>query len=155
MVIRLADENDIGSIKELLDRNFDEIISNYHTVSIVNKFKEHNSIDNLKTQLTWKKVYVADDKGRIVGTGAFANFGTESEPKYSVSNLYVLPELHRKGIGKQIMKVLLTDAEENNAHTFHVPSTRNGIRFYENSGFKVDDIQPDTGDEITWMTLCF
>ena len=35
--------------------------------------------------------------------------------------------------------------------TLHVPSSRNAVEFYKNSGFQIDQQQPDEKDEITWM----
>ena len=153
MKIRLADENDVNGIKKLIDKNFDEIIAEYHSQTVVDKFKNYNSIESLKAQLRWKTVYVACSKDLVAATGAFANFGTEENPKYSVSNFYVLPDLHKKGIGTEIMKILIAKAMEKSAKTLHVPSTRNAVPFYEKCGFAVDDIQPETEDEITWMTM--
>lgn len=153
MVIRLADKNDIEGIKTLIDRNFDEIISKYHSPETVKKFKDFNSAERLKEQLQWKIIYVASDKDRIVATGAFADFGTAEKSKFSVSNLYVLPELHGRGIGSEIMKILVRHAKERDAGSFHVPSTRNAVAFYEKCGFSVDSVQPEAEDEIAWMTM--
>ena len=153
MFIRPANESDISDIKRLMDRNFDDVISRYHSLAVVDKFKEHNSVESLQVQLNWKKIYVAVIEGTIGGTGAFANFGTEEVPIYSVSNLFILPELHGKGIGGQILDVLINEARDNDASTFHVPSSRNAVNFYAKYGFRVDDLQPDENDEITWMTL--
>ena len=152
MEIRKADEEDIEHIKTIIDRNFDEVVIKYHSPTIVSKFKEHNSIVNLKSQLNWKKVYVAAENEKIVGTGAFADFGTEEIPKYSISNLYVLPELHNKKIGTMLLDILMEDAKKAGAISFHVPSSRNSICFYEKFGFSVDNVQSDKEDEITWMT---
>ena len=152
MEIRCAHDIDVESIKIIIDRNFDEIISQYHSPEIVQKFKNHNSAENLRSQLLWKKVYVATMDGEIVGTGAFANFGTVDIPKYSISNLYVLPNLHGKKVGTMIVEALLIDAKEANACNFHVPSTKNAIQFYQKHGFAIDKFQPETEDEITWMT---
>jgi ribosomal protein S18 acetylase RimI-like enzyme len=152
MDIRKVTEKDLSSIQLLLNRNFDEIMSHYHSSDILNKFKKLNTIESLSGQLSWKQIYVVTDNKRIVGTGSFANFGTKEHPKYSVSNLYVLPELHKQGIGKIIITQLLEEAKENDPLELHVPSSRNGIGFYEKMGFKVDNEQPDIQDEITWMT---
>jgi Acetyltransferase (GNAT) family. len=137
----------------LINRNFDEVICNFHSEQVIIKFKGHNSRDNLAKQLLWKKVYVAEDNGEIVGTGAFANFGDDAVPKYSVSNLYVLPEKHHQGIGRCIFNILKNDAMNQKAKSFHVPSTRNGVAFYKKMGFGVDEVQLDLVDEITWMTM--
>jgi len=152
MEIRIACDTDIEAIKQIIDRNFDETIALHHSPEIVQKFKQHNSAESLKTQLLWKKIYVAAEGEKIVGTGAFANFGTAEAPKYSISNLYVLPEFHSMKIGTKIVEILLAEAEKVSARTFYVPSTRNAVRFYQSFGFEVDEIQTDTEDEITWMT---
>jgi predicted N-acetyltransferase YhbS len=145
--------NDIEQIKLLLDRNFDGVMSGFHSKSVLNKFKSHNSIESLSSQLGWKNVYVAEQDGEVVATGAFANFGNAGEPKYSISNLYVKPELHSTGIGRLLFNQLFQDAKDKNANAFHVPSSRNAIGFYEKMGFIVDDEQLEKDDEITWMTM--
>jgi len=155
MEIRKATFNDLEQIKFLININFDEIITKYHSQHIIDKFKNYNTIENLKLQLNWKKIYVAVDNGSIVGTGAFVNFGSVELPKFSISNLYVLPELHGKGIGTLIVSILISDAIECNATSFHVPSTKNAVEFYERFGFSVDEIQLEIEDEITWMTMKF
>ena len=153
MEVRKASVNDIEQIKLLLDRNFDEVMSKSHSKPVLEKFKSHNSIESLSAQLGWKTVYVVEQDGEVVATGAFVNFGSADIPNYSVSNLYVKPELHRTGIGQTLFVQLLQDAKDNNADTFHVPSSMNAIGFYEKMGFIVDEEQLENDDEITWMTM--
>ena len=153
MNMRYATENDICEISNILIRNFDEILIHYHSANVLSRFKAHNSIASLKSQLTWKTIYIVELEGKIIATGAFANFGTAGNPKYSVSNLYVLPDCHSNGVGKLLFQQLLSDAKENNASSFHVPSSKNAIEFYEKMGFGVDFSQPDIDDEITWMSM--
>jgi ribosomal protein S18 acetylase RimI-like enzyme len=64
-----------------------------------------------------------------------------------------MPEYHSQGIGTRIFNNLLHDAKNVNANSFHVPSSRNAISFYEKYGFVIDKIQSDTEDEITWLTM--
>lgn len=154
MKVRKANINDIAQIKLLLDRNFDEVMSKSHSESVLEKFKSHNSIDSLSSQLEWKTVYVVEQYGEIIATGAFVNFGSADAPKYSISNLYVKPELHSTGIGRLLIDQLFNDAKDRNADTFHVPSSKNAIGFYEKMGFTVDEEQLEKDDEITWMTIC-
>jgi len=153
MEVRKASVNDIAQIKQILDRNFDEVMSNFHTKLVLEKFKSHNSIENLSSQLGWKTVYVVEQDGEVIATGAFANFGSADVPKYSISNLYVKPEFHSMGIGRLLFNQLFQDAIDNNADTFHVPSSLNAIGFYEKMGFTLDEEQLEKDDEITWMTI--
>ena len=152
MEIRSARNTDIEAIKLVIDRNFDETMPQYHSPEVILKFKNHNSVESLKSQLAWKKIYVATEGELVVGTGAFANFGTVDTPKYSISNLYVLPNLHGKKIGTRIVEVLLLEAKKANAGAFHVPSSKNAVPFYQKHGSEIDAIQLDVEDEITWMT---
>jgi ribosomal protein S18 acetylase RimI-like enzyme len=153
MIIRPAIKDDIIYIRMILERDFDEIMSKYHSKEILDKFKAHNSYDNLVSQLSWKRIYVAEKNGQIIATGSFANFGTSDSPKHSVSNLYVLPEFQNMGIGKLLVTKLIEDAIEENALEIHVPSSRNAVGFYKKMGFESDKEQPDLLDEITWMTM--
>jgi len=152
MKIRLAVESDISVIREILKRNFDEVISKDHSSEVVEKFKAHNTEESLLHQLSWKRVYVAEIDNQVVGTGAFANLTYTDQPKYCISNLYVFPEYQRKGVGHSLVKVLFTDFDKTGDSAFHVPSTRGAIAFYRKFGFVVDEIQNDIVDEITWMT---
>lgn len=152
MQIRLAVESDIPVIREILKRNFDEVILVEKTIQQKLKFKAHNTEGILLHQLLWKRVYVAEIDNQVVGTGAFANFTYTEQPNYCISNLYVLPEYQRKGVGHSLVKVLFNDFEKTGDSSFHVPSTRGAVVFYRKFGFIVDEIQNDTEDEITWMT---
>jgi len=153
MKLRIANENDVEQIKFLLERNFDEIMSKYHSKPILDKFKSHNKYEDLLNQLNWKKIYVIEEDDEVIATGAFVNYGSKEKPKYSISNLYVKPEKHGKGIGKMLFNALCQDAKSNCADSFHVPSSRNAIGFYEKMGFTIDNEQPEKDNEATWMTM--
>ena len=153
MKIRKAIKDDIQKIKTILDRNFDEVLSKYHSKTVIEKYKSYNTLESLSSQLAWKSVYVAEQHDEIVGTGAFADFGNADEHKYSVSNLYIMPEYHSLGIGTKIFNHLLHEARSVKADTLHVPSSKNAVNFYEKCGFVIDEIQNDTEDEIIWLTM--
>lgn len=152
MKIRKASDKDIQDIQILIFRNVDEVMSKLHSKDVLENIKTHSTIDSLSSQLQWKQVYVIEESDKIVATGAFADFGTKEKPKYSISNLFVLPELHRKGIGTLLIKQLVNDAYKKKASDIHVPSSRTGINFYTKLGFEIDRDQPETKAEITWMT---
>lgn len=152
MEIRLAGIDDIPAIRAVIIRNFDEVIAKDHSAEIVEKFKAHNSEDALIKQLSWKRIYVAEENGAIVATGAFANLSESGEARYCISNLYVLPNCQKRGIGSALVTKLFKDFRRMRAPSFHVPSTRGAVGFYQKFGFTVDPVQNDTADEITWMT---
>lgn len=57
-----ADETHIPAIKELIDRNFDEVLSEAHSAQVIEKFKNENSIESLLRHLRWKMVCAALEK---------------------------------------------------------------------------------------------
>lgn len=153
MMLREIVGQDVECISSLMARNFDEVMSKYHSKHIIEKFKNHNTPEKVKNQMLWKDIFVVEGDGEIVATGALANFGDVENPKYSVSNFFVKPELHNRGIGRFLFEKIFETAKEKKAEILHVPSSRNGIGFYEKMGFVKDEIQNDLDDEITWMTM--
>lgn len=146
-------EQDLDKVSDLMMRNFDEIMKEHHSREIIEKFKSHNSCENLKQQMIWKEILVVEEHDEIIATGSVANFGDESNPQYSISNFFVKPELQRTGIGKALFIDLHRIAIVKGAQELHVPSSRNAIKFYEKMGFMKDAIQHDEADEITWMSM--
>ncbi len=153
MNIRKITDSDIEAVSLLMMRNFDEIMKKHHSEEIIEKFKAHNTIEKLRQQMFWKDILVVEENNEIFATGAVANFGDQQNPKYSISNFFVKPELHRQGIGKTLFDELRRIAIEKGAEFFHVPSSRNAVGFYSFVGFGVDEKQPDLDDEITWMSM--
>ena len=153
MEIRKLEEKDIDCVWEIIKRNFEEVMIKKHSKEIVDKYKEHNKPKKLKEQMKWKEIYVVEEHEEVVGTGAVANFGDNDSPKYSLSNFFIKPELHRRGIGKFIFKHLLKLVNEKGVEKLHVPSSRTGYEFYKKMGFIKDENQPDEKEEIIWMTM--
>jgi len=153
MTIRPIGDDDIPSVVEMMLRNWDGVLARYHSPEIVQKFRGEVTPGWLKRQMGWKQVFVAEEPGEIIATGALADFGRPGSPKPSVSQFYVRPDLHGQGIGRTLMGHLLRVAREQGCPELHVPSSRNAVPFYAAAGFNVDAGQPDTADEITWMTL--
>lgn len=153
MNLRKIKENDVSEVSSLIIRNFDEVVKMYHSNEVIEKFKGHNTPHMIRQQMMWKEIMVVEENNIIIATGAVADFGNEGTPKYSVSNFFVKPELHRKGIGSFLFDSLLKIAISKGAKTFHVPSSRNAVGFYEKMGFVKDEIQPDEADEITWLNM--
>lgn len=151
--IRRALPEDVTAIKVLLDSNFDEVLARCHSHHVIEYFKASHSREVLIEQLNWKRVYIAEENGEVVGTGAFANFGSAERPKYVVSNLYIRLDRQKHGIGSLLLSQLIADAREHHTKTYHVPSSRNAVEFYRKAGFEVDEGQPDADEEITWMSM--
>ena len=151
-IVQVAQDNDAKIISELIADNIETVMLPFHSSNILNHIKEYNSEENIKKQLLWKDVFVYRKNNEILGTIALANFwNPDTAQKYAVSNLFVAPTEQGKGVGTMLLQYIIQLAISKHIQTLHVPSSRNAIEFYKNSGFQIDQQQPDEKDEITWM----
>ncbi|EKQ56855.1 MULTISPECIES: GNAT family N-acetyltransferase [unclassified Clostridium] len=153
MNIRKIKKEDINKVIDILNRNYDEVMIKTHSKDVLEKFKQHNTLSDWEIQMTWKEIFVAENEGEIIATGALADFGDNCSPKYCISNFFVHPQNHGKGVGKLLFSYILETSRDKKLSLLHVPSSRNGFEFYKRMGFVEDEVQNDEADEITWMTL--
>ncbi len=152
MLIRRMEESDVEAVVALSLANYDGIMAQHHTAGILADFRADVTPESFRETMGWKQVFVAEEAGEVVATGALADYGTSEEPKYTVSQFYVRPDRHAQGIGRRLLSHLRLAALRRGASALHVPSSRNAIGFYRHEGFSVDAVQPDAAVEITWMT---
>jgi GNAT superfamily N-acetyltransferase len=74
-----------------------------------------------------------------VGTGSLANFGSEENPSYYGTAVFVALEHHRQGIGKSIMQKLEEKAAELGADKITVRAAVNARVFYEKIDYSYKD----------------
>jgi ribosomal protein S18 acetylase RimI-like enzyme len=153
MVIRRMDEGDAEPVIELMLGNYDGVLAEYHSPQVLARSRARVTPETLREWMGWKRVYVVEDKDGIVATGSLADFGSEGQPKLSISQLFVRSDLHGQGIGRRLATHLIETARSIGAEKLHVPSTRNAIGFYRRLGFQPDLERPDPADETTWMTM--
>ena len=122
MVIRPIEETDLDAVERIILRNWDEVLPDYHSAAVVAKFRGRVSVDSLRDQMAWKRIFVAEIDGAIIATGSFANFGSTEEPKYSISNVFVCPEFQRRGVGGKVLGFLCELARGQGITSLYVPS---------------------------------
>jgi GNAT superfamily N-acetyltransferase len=153
MLIRRMRECDIKLVVELTLLNYDGVLAGHHSADVIAGLRAEVTPESLREQMAWKQVFVVEDAGEVVATGALADFGTPEAGMYTVSQFYVRPDLHGRGIGERLLAHIVRTALDAGASRLHVPSSRNAIPFYRRAGFVVDATQPDTAIEITWMSM--
>jgi GNAT superfamily N-acetyltransferase len=152
MRIRAIADSDIVAVVQLALANYDGVLAEYHSAEVLAVMRADVNPESLRRQMADKQVFVTEDASGIVATGALADYGTPPDHMYTVSQFYVRPDLHRCGIGQRLLDHLTALAADTGADVLHVPSSRPAIPFYEQAGFVVDELQPDTALEQTWMT---
>ncbi len=152
--LRQAVPADIAAIASIIAMNFDTAMPE-HSPAVREICKKKSSEENLLEQLSWKLVFIIEDNhAQICATGGLADFGSPQEHFYSISNLFVRPDMHGQGLGDVLIRHLIYLAERNHAAKLHVPSSRTALKFYQKYGFEVDAEQPaeDLALEVTWMS---
>ena len=153
MLIRRMEERDVEAVAEMARANYDGVLAEYHSTEFLASFRAEVTPQFFRERMSLNQVFVVEDAGEVVATGALANFGTPDEPHYAVSQFYVRADLHRRGIGQRLLARIAEAACEAGADRLNVHSSRNAIPFYKNAGFVVDADQPGDAGEITWMTM--
>ncbi|MDH3713538.1 MAG: GNAT family N-acetyltransferase [Gammaproteobacteria bacterium] len=151
MRIRRLQATDLDSFVELIHRNWDEVLGNFHSAEIVALFRKQMNVPALREQLLSRVLYVAEVDETFVATGALADFHVQRKRKHCISNLFVRPDLQGRGPGALLVAHPLASARRRGIATLHVPSSRVAISFYRRCGFVVDAKQPDARLEMTWM----
>jgi predicted N-acetyltransferase YhbS len=149
--IRRLQVADLDSVVDLIHRNWDEVLGDFHSAEFVALFRKQMNVPVLREHMLNRLVFVVDDADAVVATGALANFDSQAQAKYCISNLFVRPDRQGRGYGASLIEHLLASARSRGIDTLHVPSSRVAIPFYRRYGFVVDSEQPDTRLEMTWM----
>jgi predicted N-acetyltransferase YhbS len=79
-------------------------------------------------------LFVAEDAGRIVGTG----IATANGPIGWVGTIFVASDRRREGLGSALTKTVIDDLENRGCRTLVLIATDAGRPLYERLGFKVD-----------------
>ena len=126
-------------VADLIKRNLLEITSKYYSPEYVASLIDHHSPTQLLEKARTHHIFVAMEDGQAIGTGSLANFGTPETPSYYGTAIFVALEVHRKGIGRQIMRKVEEKALELGADKITVRAAINARVFYEKIGYTYQD----------------
>ncbi|KAA3657724.1 MAG: GNAT family N-acetyltransferase [Chloroflexi bacterium] len=113
----------------ILNRGFSDyfVPINFTLNSLLNMVA-HDGLDLSSSRIAFKN-------GEPVGAGLIARRGWSSR----LAGMAIVPEAQNQGIGKQFMKVLVTDAKERGDHRMElevIAANTPGIKLYESAGFR-------------------
>ena len=86
-----------------------------------------------------RKIYVALEGETVVGTAGIQEAWSKKEGEYWILTVFVLPEFHRKGAGKLLIRRIEKYAKEINAKQLIIPSSITSSEFYEKLGYEYKD----------------
>lgn len=128
MEIRKFKDSDSEGICNLIKRNNLEITSKFYPKEVINNWLLKITPKKILKKSKKRVCFVAEQNRQIISYISLA--GNE------IKKLFVLPEFHRKGIGKKLMKKIEKVGKENNIDYLIVDSTLYAEPFYKSCGFK-------------------
>ena len=150
---RLANSEDIPSVKGLMEQSIAQLLGNYVNEEELEASFESMGLDD---QLILDKTYfLIDFEGVLVGCGGWSNrktlFGGNHTPNRSndfldpnhdaakIRAMYTHPDWARKGIGTFILELAEKEACNAGFKRCELMATLSGIYLYKRRGYKIDE----------------
>lgn len=132
--IRRFENKDAEEISKIIRRNFSEVnVKDYSVVEMDVLASIYNS-QKVIDVASYAHMYVATIDSTIVGCGTVSSYwGKEDES--ILLTIFVLPELHGKGIGRKIVKTLENDEYFFRAKRIEIPASITSYQFYRKMGY--------------------
>jgi N-acetylglutamate synthase-like GNAT family acetyltransferase len=132
--IRRFDNNDATTVSKIICRNFLEVNINDYPKEEMEYLSENYNPDKVLQLNAYAHMYVVCIDKQIIGCGAISSFwGSQDES--ILLTIFVLPELHAKGIGRTIIKTLESDEYFLRAKRIEIPSSITACEFYKKMGY--------------------
>jgi len=132
--IRKFDKNDATTVSNIICRNFLEVnIKDYSKREMEELSKIYNC-DKVLQISDYAHMYVACIDKKIVGCGAISSFWGKQDESILLT-IFVLPELHGKGIGRSIIETLECDEYFLRAKRIEIPASITACDFYKKMGY--------------------
>ena len=102
MVVEAFKAYQAEEVSALIRRDLLEIIAKEYPADYLDSLLEHFTPANIRATAKKQQIFVAIDDGKIIGTASLANFGSQNEPRYYGTAVFVLPESQGEGSRKTI-----------------------------------------------------
>lgn len=146
LTVRRFNKEDAEEVSNLIIRNFREVnIKDYGKEAVEELAKVFDS-KHIIERAEYAHMYVIEYNGDIVGTGSISSFwGSETES--ILLSIFVLPDLHGKGIGRIIIETLENDELFKRANRIEIPASITAVEFYRKFGYDYKNGEKKLDDE--------
>lgn len=146
VIVKPYHEENAEEIVNLIIRNFREVnVKDYGEKAVAELVATHN-VEWFKGVAEYANVYVFWNKSKIVGVGSISSFwGSPTES--ILLTIFVLPELHGKGIGSYIIDTLEKDELFLRADRIEIPASITAVEFYRKKGYYYKNGVKELDDE--------
>ncbi len=142
---RFCDE-DADTVSQIITRNFIEVNSKDYGIEKMQELAKVYDAEKVKQTASYAHTYVFEWNGIIVGTGSISSFwGSKTES--ILLTIFVLPEHHQKGIGREIINTLEKDELFLRANRIEIPASITATEFYRTLGYEYKNGMKELDEE--------
>jgi GNAT superfamily N-acetyltransferase len=127
------------AVSDIIRRNLIEVNSRDYPDDIIHSLCEYFAPETILKNAQSQCTLVAIQNGGVVGTASLADFGSEASPNYYAVAVFVLPELHGRGIGARLIEAVESKAWELEAEKITVRASITAKGFYQKLGYQFRD----------------
>ena len=144
--IRRFDNNDAITVSKIICRNFSEVNVKDYPKEEMDRLSETYNSDKVLEINNYAHLYVVCMDKEVVGCGAISSFWGKQDESILLT-IFVLPELHGKGIGRTIIEMLECDEYFLRAKRIEIPASITACEFYKKMGYDYKDGVAKLDDE--------
>lgn len=138
VTVRRYRAEDAEEIVNLIIRNFKEVNVKDYGEEAVKALVATHTVEWFQGVASYANVYVFCSGQLIAGVGSISSFwGSPTES--ILLTIFVLPELHGKGIGRFIIETLERDELFLRAERIEIPASITAVEFYRKLGYDFKD----------------
>ena len=150
ILLRKAKEEDISTISDLAEQIWPQTYSTYISKAQLRFMldKMYNQAELLGQLQSGHIFLIASENGKNIGFAGFSIIDKENNT-YKLHKLYVLPEMHGKGVGKTLINEVINLAIHEGGKTLQLNVNRNNNAkdFYLKVGFNIKEtVELDIGN---------
>lgn len=137
MDIRIVDYNPIyaNMLSQIIIRNLMEINSKDYSLEEMEQHSLHFSPEKISEYALERKIYVAIEDDYPIGTLGIKKDERGAENDYVFLTVFVLPEKHKSGIGRLLIKQGEEYVNELGGKKITIPASITSHAFYRNMGY--------------------
>lgn len=146
VITRRFKESDAESVSHLVQRNMLEVNSKDYGLEATTELAKQYDAQKILQTASYAHMYVFEWQEKIIGVGAISSFwGSETES--ILLTIFVQPELHGKGMGRQIIRTLESDELFTRASRIEIPASITATEFYRKFGYDFKNGVKELDDE--------
>lgn len=135
MEIRRFKKEDAKKVSSLICRNLMEENIKDYSLTEIERLVSVFTREYVKERAKKGHMYVAFEEEKIVGTATISDYyGSKSES--IILSIFVLPELHGKGIGRKLIETVENDELGVRAERIEIPASITASEFYKKCGYQ-------------------